>query len=228
MNVEGIQIEYILSMNEFAILANRCGIQRIFSFLDNQAEPLKKETFIQTLHQLTKNEIINISDGMIQVQEPFRSFFEIIRKAKEALIIDTDKSNRPGKCCYISDEKTILVTETSSTREDALRIYQIEKNKFVDRLEEEGYLTYGESEVDYHKKEEKRILTQIQWWDVTKEALIREVHFCLQNTQCYIEQGIGKQMALTEYNVRILKKLIQEMVGGEDDDSNGLICSVIK
>ncbi|WP_455713945.1 hypothetical protein [Anaerosporobacter sp.] len=225
---KGIQIEYILSMNEFAILANRCGIQRIFSFLDNQSEPLKKETFIKTLHQLTRKKIINVTDGGIQVEEPYRSYFELIRTAKEAITIDTDKSNYPGKCCYISDEKTILVTEASATREDALRVYEIEKSKFVNRLEEEGYLTYGESEVDYRKKDEKRILTQIQWWDITKETLIREVHFCLENTQCFIEQGIGKQMASTEYNVRILKKLIQEMVGGEDDDSNGLICSIIK
>lgn len=227
MNVEGIQIEYILSMNEFAILANRCGIQRIFSFLDNQSEPLTKETFIHTLHQLTKNKIIDMSDGIIQVQEPYRSYFDIIKKAKEALIIDTDLNNHPGKCCYLSDE-TILVTEVSGTRKDALRIYQIEKNKFVDRIGEEGYLTYGEKDVDYRKKAEKRILTQLQWWDITRETIIREVHFCLQNTECYIEQGIGKQMARTDYNVQILKKLIQEMVGGKDDDSNGLICSIIK
>ncbi|WP_167955904.1 hypothetical protein [Anaerosporobacter faecicola] len=228
MKVEIIQQKYILSMNEFAILANRCGIHRVFSFLESQHETMGKETFIQILHQLMKKGLVTLEQDTFQVKQPFTSYFAQIKSAKEAITIETDKGVYAGKCCYLSDDDRILITESTDTREDAIRMYQVEKKEFLGRILEEGYLTYDERDVDYNRRTEKRILTTVKWWDLVKETLIREVHFCLQNSQCFIEQGMGEQMARIPYDTQVLVKLIQEMAGGEEDASGGLIRTVLK
>ncbi|WP_455718832.1 hypothetical protein, partial [Anaerosporobacter sp.] len=104
MNVEGVQVNYLLSLNEFEILANRCGIQRIYSYLGNQPEQMKWEIFIQTLHQMIKKNIINVSEEIIQVKEPYSTFFKIIKEATEVITFNTDKDYYPGWCGDVSLE----------------------------------------------------------------------------------------------------------------------------
>ena len=228
MKVEGMQRKYLLSMNEFAILANRCGIERIFGYVDCSQEQMTKELLIQTLHQLTKKGMMTISETGVSVKEPYQSYFQSIKNSKEAIVIDTDQSIYPGKCCYLSADDSVIITESSDTREDTLRIYPIKKEELVDCILEEGYLTYDTENVDYRRRHEMRILTRLQWWDLEREVLIREVHFCLQDAQCFIEQGLGEQMVRLDYDSLILRKLLQDMIGGDDNASGGLICSVIK
>lgn len=212
MKVEGVQVNYLLSLNEFAILANSCGIQRIYSFVGNQSEQMKWETFIHTLHQLIKKDIVNVSEKMIHVKEPYSTFFKMIKEADKVITFDTDKNHYSGKCCYLTKENTILITETSNTREDTLRIYQIEKKEFTDYILEEGYLTYEARDVDFDKREEKRVLTRVQCWDITREKIIRELHFCLDHSQCYIDQSMDEQTVRLVYSPQVLKKEINEMI----------------
>lgn len=217
MKVEGIQVNYLLSLNEFAILANSCGIQRIYSFIGNQSEQMKWETFIHTLHQLIKKDIVNVSENIIQVKEPYSTFFKMIKEAKKVITLDTDKNLYSDKCCYLTKRNMILITETTNTREDILRIYQIEKKEFANYILEEGYLTYGARNVDFDKRTEKRILTEVQCWDTTGEKIIRELHFCLDHSQCYIERWRGEEIVRLVYTPQVLKEEINEMIKEDDN-----------
>lgn len=217
MKVEGVQVNYLLSLNEFAILANSCGIQRIYSFIGNQSEKMKWETFIYTLHQLVKKDIINVSEKIIQVKEPYSTFFKMIKEADKVITLDTDKSLYPEKCCYLTKGNMILITETSNTQEDTLRIYQIKKREFVNYILEEGYLTYEARDVDFDKRTEKRIITGVQCLDITGEKIIKKLHFCLDHSQCYIDQGVNEQTVRLDYSLQVLKEEINEMIGEDDN-----------
>ncbi|BCN29968.1 hypothetical protein [Anaeromicropila herbilytica] len=128
---------YSLSYRELAILLVSKGIDKIYGFPLEQITIDSDEKLIQTLHHMVKRKILTSDGEAFQINEPYETIINVLKEAKDIVVITPKTEELPMRCCYLG--KKILVSEISIIQKDTMKLCFIERDKFIDFLEE-GYL----------------------------------------------------------------------------------------
>lgn len=219
MKVELIQKEYILSLEEFFVIASRMGMARIFSFERQQRNSLDWKQFIMVLHQMELKGQICISDDMICIMQPYLSLFQEIKEADYVLSVGTIHEQLPDKCCYYGKEDSMIVTEAFFAQEDMLRVYQQKKEELLQVIMEEGYLAF-DSDPNTLEEAAETIVAIIRLWNVSKEEVVEEVWLKKQSSITYMEAVGILPVESTRYEKKSMQTLLAVMLGGMKNASN--------
>lgn len=126
---------FLLSKEEFMILAAAFGIRRMYGFSMESVRP-DDQTVIQCMQNLMKREMLLSVDGKFQVLEPLASYFEQIRDEKTTV----DVHKRSGRNCIVYINDFGVKVSISQRRPEMLEIQRIETGEIWKYLTDEGWI----------------------------------------------------------------------------------------
>ena len=136
--MKGVSSEtYILSGEEFLVLAAACGMTAVTGFVNNGQ--ITQEQTIEALHELIKKGALVEQGGKYSVDRAAAAMMRVAASAGKTLFVWPGNNLRPAMNCYFSDTAVTIVAPYEF-KEKTFRLYSVAKAAFTDELETAGAL----------------------------------------------------------------------------------------
>ncbi len=142
---------YVLSMEEFMILASGIGIDRLYGMETKAAAKLGREAYLQQIFQMTKKGWLISKDSYMEMSGEMKTIFQGIRDAIDLLVCYPQDMHMPVRCFYCGSE--ITVVENSAVDNGKMRVCSVGCEDVYNDLIQQTYFPEGLPSSDFRRED---------------------------------------------------------------------------
>lgn len=219
-----VKIEtYRLDLIDLEILLAYMEVDYMWGFSTHKK--IDKAEVIQGIHRLAQKQIIDITEGKINIKPIYMQFLENIKNVERCIVVKSSGIKHKKKCCYVGKE--VLVSEVSGVRKGEVILYVVEREDFFELLKEEAYF-YEEDSPQISEPEDWESVEYEDFANnsVDEEVLLKMEVFEKQNNTLTIlvtEEDEKKWIVVQSdnrrtksgYQLEKVKQMMEKILDGE-------------
>ena len=136
---------YTITNMEFQVLLVLCGIDHHYGILVME-EKIEDKILLKNLHNMVKKGILACKEETLQIEEPYKEMFEMIKKSEHKFLVEQNQETitRSGFGYFY---KNVLWIEPAMHKKKAFELQIFSVDEWTDYLLEEEYVPEYKTEL---------------------------------------------------------------------------------